>query len=154
GVRAGARFDGLAPLPETRRELQASASGFHQPRLLLGEAATERAVRGDVLGAYRHLSFATHGLLREDLQGLADPALVLTPVSASDPGDDGLLTASEIADLNLQASFVALSACNTANFDFDQIAQDLPALASAFAVSGVPATLGTLWPVDSRTGEA
>lgn len=69
-------------------------------------------------------------------------------------GDAGLLTASEIADMNLHASFVALSACNTANFDFDRIAQDLPALASAFAVSGVPATLGTLWPVDSRTGQA
>jgi CHAT domain-containing protein len=154
GVRAGGRFDGLSALPETRAELQASAQGFRSPRLLLGEAATEQAVRGDVVGEYRYLSFATHGLLRDDLQGLADPALVLTPQSAADSADDGLLTASEIADLNLHAAFVALSACNTANFDFDQIAQDLPALASAFAISGVPATLGTLWPVDSRTGEA
>lgn len=40
--------------------------------------------------------------------------------------------------MNLSASFVALSACNTANFDLDAMAQDLPALASAFAVSGVP----------------
>ena len=153
GVRAGGRFAGLAPLPETRRELQASARGFGAADLLLDEAATERGVRGRMLGAYRYLSFATHGLIRDDLQGLSEPALVLTPGSSTDVADDGLLTASEIADMSLQASFVALSACNTANFDFGAMTKDLPALASAFAVSGVPATLGTLWPVDSRTGE-
>jgi CHAT domain-containing protein len=153
-ARAGGRFGGLSALPETRAELKASAEGFRDARLLLGEDATERAVRSEVVGAYRYLSFATHGLLREDLQGLSDPALVLTPQSAADSADDGLLTASEIADLNLHAAFVALSACNTANFEFDRIAQDLPALASAFALSGVPATLGTLWPVDSQTGQA
>ncbi|CAN7481957.1 CHAT domain-containing protein [Phenylobacterium sp. LjRoot225] len=154
GVRPGARFDNLAPLPETADELAASGRGFRKARVLLGDVATEAGVRSQVLGNYRYLSFATHGLLREDLQGLPDPALVLTPVSVSDARDDGLLTASEIADMNLRASFVALSACNTANFDFDQVAQDLPALASAFAVSGVPSTLGTLWPVNSQTGQA
>lgn len=153
GVRAGSRFDGLAALPETRRELEASAKGFRTATVLLGDRATERGLRGQVLGEYRYLSFATHGLLRDDLQGLSEPALVLTPV-AQDAADDGLLTASEIADMSLRAGFVALSACNTANFDLDAMAQDLPALASAFAVSGVPATLGTLWPVDSATGEA
>lgn len=152
GVRAGSRFDGLAALPETRRELEASARGFAAATVLVQQDATERTVRRQVLGEYRYLSFATHGLLRDDLQGLSEPALVLTPVSA-ESGDDGLLTASEIADMNLRASFVALSACNTANFDLDAMAQDLPALASAFAVSGVPATLGTLWPVESATGE-
>jgi len=153
GVRASGRFAGLAPLPETRRELEASAHGFATAELLMANRATERQVRGRMLGAYRYLSFATHGLLRDDLQGLSEPALVLTPGAMAEPADDGLLTASEIADMSLGASFVALSACNTANFDFSEMAKELPALASAFAVSGVPATLGTLWPVDSRTGE-
>ncbi len=148
----GARVAGLAPLPETRDELLASAKGFRTSRLLLGPEATERRLRAQVTGAYTYVSFATHGLIREDLQGLAEPALVLTPVAGDDPLDDGLLTASEIADLNLRARFVALSACNTANFDLDQLARDLPALSSAFAVAGVPATLATLWPVDSETG--
>jgi len=74
-------------------------------------------------------------------------------VTASTAFDDGLLTAPEIADLNLSARFVALSACNTANFDLSQMARTCRPLASAFAVAGVPATLGMLWPVDSRTGE-
>ncbi|MFN3584264.1 CHAT domain-containing protein [Phenylobacterium sp.] len=152
-VLRGTGLSALAPLPETRDELIASARGFAAPRLLMQGDATERALRGEMTGAYRYLSFATHGLVREDLQGLSDPALVLTPVAAGDPLDDGLLTASEIADLNLRAAFVALSACNTANFDLTQMARDLPALASAFAVAGVPVTLGTLWPVDSETGQ-
>lgn len=156
GAASQARGDGLAelaPLPETRDELEASAKGFRNSRLLLQDQATERRFRGELVGAYRYLSFATHGLIRDDLQGLSEPALVLTPASMADPTDDGLLTASEIADLHLAALFVALSACNTANFDVERMAQDLPALASAFAVAGVPSTLATLWPVNSETGK-
>lgn len=153
GVRGAAGLAALAALPDTAEELRRSAGGFRNPRLLMQDAATEQGVRGQLLGAYRFMSFATHGLLRDDLQGLAEPALALTPVSSADPGDDGLLTATEIADLNLSARFVALSACNTANFDMTQMAGELPALASAFAVAGTPAVLGTLWPVDSLTGK-
>lgn len=153
GVR-GEEIAELAPLPDTREELEASARGFHDPRLLLQGEATERRVRGELAKDYRYLSFATHGLIRDDLQGLSEPALVLTPISMADPADDGLLTASEIADFSLKARFVALSACNTANFDLAQMARELPALASAFAVAGTPATLGTLWPVNSETGKA
>ncbi|MBW8815132.1 MAG: CHAT domain-containing protein [Caulobacterales bacterium] len=151
GVRGGA-FADLAELPETKDELVASAHGFRQVRLLTEADATERRFRDELVGGYRLLSFATHGLLRDDLQGLSEPALVLTPVSTRDAADDGLLTASEIADFNLSAQFVALSACNTANFDLSEAAQDLPALASAFAVAGAPSTLGTLWPVNSEVG--
>lgn len=151
GVR-GEDLAALAPLPDTKDELIASAQGFRNPRILVQAEATERRFRRELVGSYRFLSFATHGLIREDLQGLSEPALVLTPVSMADPRDDGLLTASEIADLNLRALFVALSACNTANFDLSQMAQDLPALSSAFQVAGVPSTLGTLWPVNSETG--
>jgi CHAT domain-containing protein len=153
GVRAGAGFSTLPPLPDTEDELRRSAKGFRSARLLLDGEASEGGFRKELSGAYRYLSFATHGLIRDDLQGLSEPALALTPVSGATAFDDGLLTAPEIADLNLSARFVALSACNTANFDLDRMAQDLPALASAFAVAGVPATLGTLWPVDSKTGE-
>jgi CHAT domain-containing protein len=152
GVAPASGVTTLAALPETRAELEQSARPFRTARLLTGEAASEGSVRAQALSAYRYLSFATHGLVREDLQGLSEPALALTPVSAADAADDGLLTAGEIADLNLLARFVALSACNTANFDLDLMARELPALASAFAVAGVPATLGTLWPVESETG--
>lgn len=149
----GARLSALQPLPETRDELERSAAPFAAARVLLQGQATERAVRGELIGGYRHLSFATHGLIRDELEGVTEPALALTPVSAGDPADDGLLTASEIADLSLAARFVALSACNTANYDLSRMSGELSALASAFAVAGTPAVLGTLWPVESETGK-
>jgi len=151
GVR-GEEIADLAPLPDTRDELAASAKGFRKATLLIQREATEGRVRGELAKPYRYLSFATHGLIRDDLQGLSEPALVLTPVAATNASDDGLLTGSEIADFQLSARFVALSACNTANFDMAQMARELPALASAFAIAGAPQTLGTLWPVNSETG--
>jgi CHAT domain-containing protein len=153
GVRSGSELATLSPLPETRDELEQSARGFGRAKVLMASDATEKAFRSQLVGSYRFLSFATHGLLRDDLQGLAEPALALTPVSGDDLSNDGLLTASEIADLNLGARFVALSACNTASFDLAQMSAELPALASAFAVAGVPSTLATLWAVDSETSK-
>jgi hypothetical protein len=119
--------------------------------LLVGADATEARFRGQPLSQYRYLSFATHGLIREEISGLREAALVLTPGAMDDTFDDGLLTASELADLPLSADFVALSACNTANFDLAAFSADVPGLATALAIAGVPATLATLWPVDSMT---
>jgi CHAT domain len=141
----------LSPLPDTETELRDSARYFQNAKLLVRGDATKATLNSELLGSYRILSFATHGLSTVDEQGLPDPALVLTPVTAGDPGDNGLLTASEIADLDLSASFVALSACNTATLDSARLSEDLPALSSAFAQAGVPSTLATLWSVDSET---
>ncbi|MDB5699711.1 MAG: hypothetical protein JWN69_2515, partial [Alphaproteobacteria bacterium] len=151
GERAGLAM--LKPLPETRQELSLSSAGFSHARLLVGGEASEASLRRQLLGSYRYLSFATHGLIRDDIDGLKEPALVLTPKQANSL-DDGLMTANEIADLNFSADFVALSACNTANYDLEEFAGELPALAAAFAIGGVPATLATLWPVDSPTSQA
>jgi len=144
---------GLEPLPETKAELEASARYFAANKILVQGSATEGSVRREVLSSYGLFSFATHGLIREEIKGLTEPALVLTPVASANALDDGLLTASEIADLELPADFAALSACNTAHYDFSMMARDLPALASAFSTAGVAATMGTLWAVDSTTSQ-
>jgi CHAT domain-containing protein len=153
GVRS-ADIRALEPLPDTRQELEAAARVYPGARMLLGAEATEQAVRTALSDPADIIAFATHGLIRDDLQGLSEPALVLTAVREGDPVDDGLLTATEIADLRLAARFVVLSACNTANFDLTEMARELPALATAFALAGVPSTLGTLWPVETGTGRA
>ncbi len=144
----------LAPLPETRQELIDSSLHFGSSTLLLGSDATEGNFRSLELSTYRGLSFATHGLIRDEIGGLTEPALVLTPESLDDSFDNGLLTAGEIADLSLQADFVALSACNTANYDLELMARDLPALASAFSAAGVPQVIGTLWAVETESSKA
>ena len=70
-------------------------------------------MRSTPLKDYRILHFATHGLVAGDLSGLTEPALVLTLPPVASETDDGLLTASEIATLSLDADWVVLSACNT-----------------------------------------
>lgn len=140
----------LAELPEASVELKEIANHFgSKSKLMLREDATEAGLRREELNRYSYLSFATHGLLRAEVEGLEQAALVLTPGDPSDPFDDGLLTTDEIADLNLSAKLVVLSACNTASFDVDIFIGGVHSLAGAFAVAGVPATLATLWSVNS-----
>jgi len=119
--------------------------------LLTQAEATEAKVRRQRLSDFDSILFATHGLIKNDLEGLAEPALALTPVAASQSHDDGLLTAAEIAGLALNARIVALSACNTANFDLSLFGSQVQSLAAAFWVAGTRSLLASLWPVESET---
>ncbi len=68
--------------------------------------------------------------------------------------DDGLLTASEVAQLKLDADWVILSACNTASADGTPGAQGLSGLAKAFFYAGSRALLVSHWPVVSDAAVA
>jgi len=139
----------LAPLPQTGPELKklAAVLGVGDEALYLGPRATEAVVKRADLSAVDVLAFATHGLLSGELQGLAEPALVLTPPETASVEDDGLLTASEVANLKLSADWVILSACNTAGGDGRPDAEGLSGLARAFLYAGARAILVSHWPV-------
>jgi len=139
----------LAPLPQTGPELKrlAGVLGAADADVRLGADATETAVKQADLASADVLAFATHGLLSGDLKGLAEPALVLTPPEFATPTDDGLLTASEVAELKLSADWVILSACNTAGSDGRPDAEGLSGLARAFLYAGARAILVSHWPV-------
>lgn len=142
----------LSALPNTRPELVALAEAFGAQStrdLLVGDAATETNLRTIAdLQNRQVIAFATHGLIADELPGLTEPALVLTPPAEASGGDDGLLTASEIArDLTLDADWVILSACNTAA-PGGAGAESLSGLASAFFYAGARALLVSHWVVD------
>ena len=99
----------------------------------------------------RILAFATHGLVSGDLKGLTEPALVLTPPKIGTDDDDGLLTASEVAQLKLNADWVILSACNTASSDGKPGAEGLSGLARSFFYAGARALLVSHWPVETNS---
>lgn len=145
---------GLSPLPETVDEICAIAQtvGAGPANLLLGAKANEGEVRRwsreGRLADYRVLHFATHGLIAGDFSGLAEPALVLTPPQSPMPEDDGLLTASEVANLRIDADWVVLSACNTAA-GRDLNAEALSGLARSFFYAGARSMLVSHWPVAS-----
>ncbi len=147
----------LKPLPETSKELNFAQSQFDPARstLLLNRRATEENFRMQPLSRFNVIEFATHALVPDDLTGLDEMALVLTP--GSDPTDrlnDGFLRASELASLELRARLVVLSACNTAKFDVNHFTAEIQGLTLALAQSGVPTVIGSLWPVDSVENEA
>ena len=106
------------------------------------------------LSLYRTVAFATHGLMAGDFSGIAEPALVLTPPDTGTEQDDGLLTASEVAQLTLNADWVILSACNTASADGTPGAEGLSGLARAFFYAGTRALLVSHWAVSSEAAVA
>jgi CHAT domain-containing protein len=138
----------LPPLPETAGELRAIGKtlGASESDLLLGAQASEPVLRQMPLDRYKIIEFATHGLMSGELKGLAEPALVLTPPPEATPDDDGLLTASKIATLKLNADWVVLSACNTAAGDGTPDAGGLSGLAKAFFYAGARSLLVSHWP--------
>jgi CHAT domain-containing protein/tetratricopeptide (TPR) repeat protein len=142
----------LPPLRETAGELRAIAKtlGGSEEDLLLGQSATKPVLRRRSLDQYKIIQFATHGLLSGEVRGLAGPALVLTPPLEPTPEDDGLLTASEIATLKLNADWVVLSACNTAAGDGTPDAGGLSGLARAFFYAGARSVLVSHWSTHSQ----
>ena len=144
----------LCPLPEAALELGCVANSLNaRPgSVLTRKAATETAVKHAALDRYRVLHFATHGLLAGQAalvgSSAAEPALVLTPPETASDEDDGLLTASEITQLKLNADWVVLSACNTAG-DEKSGAEALSGLARAFFYAGARSLLVSHWEVDS-----
>lgn len=165
-LRAAGQYlkDGLAdvaalrnacPLPDTVHELQCVARSVGAPpsSLVLGKDMTETAVKKLPLDHYRVIHFATHGLLAGETERFtrtrAEPALLLTPPDTATEEDDGLLTASEIAGLKLDADWVVMSACNTAGGDKPG-AEPLSGLAKAFFYAGARALLVSHWPVNTN----
>lgn len=139
----------LPPLPETADELQAIARtlGAGVGDLYLRARASEKQIRAVEFKRYRVVAFATHGLMAGEFSDVGEPALVLTPPAEASLEDDGLLTASEIASLQLDADWVILSACNTAAADGTPGAEGLSGLARAFFYAGSRALLVSHWAV-------
>lgn len=142
---------GLAPLPETETELRRIADGFKAAAgdLYIGKAATETAVKTAALNKYKIVYFATHGLIAGEVEGLGEPALAFSLPDEPSERDDGLLTASEVTQLKLDADWVVLSACNTAAGNKTG-AEALSGLARAFFYAGTRAMLVSHWRVGSE----
>jgi CHAT domain-containing protein len=140
----------LPSLPDTADELKAVGVklGASPSDIHLQKDASEAAVKRVPLADYRVVYFATHGLVAGDMKGLGESSLALTIPDQPSDLDDGLLTATEVAQLKLNADWVVLSACNTAAGDKPG-AEALSGLARAFFYAGARALLVSHWAVDS-----
>jgi WD40 repeat protein/CHAT domain-containing protein/tetratricopeptide (TPR) repeat protein len=139
------RLEGTAnELLEVAEYLGAPTSDIH-----LGFDANVTTVKHAPLDNYRVVYFATHGLVAGDIVGVAEPALALSIPTPPTDEDNGLLTASEVAQLRLNADWVVLSACNTIA-GARPGAEALSGLARAFFYAGAHALLVSHWSIESH----
>lgn len=151
----------LTPLPETATEIKyiAQLLPHSTTALFLQAQATETQLKtlnqtGQLQQA-NLLMFATHALLPTDKPTnqafyALEPALVLTPPTQGSANDDGYLTASEIARLNLHAEWVILSACKTGTITARDASTGLSQLAQAFFMAGARSVLAAQWNIRSQ----
>jgi CHAT domain-containing protein len=142
----------MSELPETKDELMFIANIFKdKSKLYLGKEFNEDTVKSINLKDYKYISFATHAVIANQLNDIAEPGLILTPPKKSTKENDGILTTSEIEKLNLQSDIVILSACNTASEDGTSNAEGLSGLASAFFQAGTKSLMVTHWDVETNS---
>ena len=151
-IQNTSRLNSLPSLPDTETEIRELA-GYYlsepQSTLLFGKDASETQLNSLDLRQYGAIAFATHGLLSSDIPGLDEPALVLSPPNQPSLIDDGLLTASEISEMDMRANLVILSACNTNVEDLNS-GSALTNLSNAFMLAGASSIMATHWSVESN----
>jgi CHAT domain-containing protein len=142
------KYDRKCPYPRLPTSSRAS-----EKDIWLGDRAAEAEIKrlseAGELAKYRIIHFATHGALAGQVGGNSEPGLILTPPETATERDDGYLSASEIAQLKLDADWVILSACNTAAGSVAG-AEALSGLARAFFYAGARAILVSHWAVASE----
>jgi CHAT domain-containing protein/Tfp pilus assembly protein PilF len=139
-------------LPETETEVETLASILgiepQPPDVLIGASATKARLEKTDLTSYRLLHFATHAVAIGEPGRVNEPFLVLNQVGNA-PGDNGLLTMSEIMDLKLNSDLVVLSACDTGAGDVLE-GDGVASLASAFQFAGADGVVLSLWELPSE----
>lgn len=135
----------LIPLPAVVAELNQIEKLFAQGHYYYGEEATEQnlkkhATAMDVL----HLSM--HGILNRNHPFASSLAFT----ENNDSIEDNFLYAYEISQLNLNASLVVLSACETGYGRFEK-GEGVMSLARSFMYAGVPSLVVSLWQVNDAS---
>tara|TARA_Y100000590_G_scaffold260370_1_gene292430 strand:+ start:64 stop:1980 length:1917 start_codon:yes stop_codon:yes gene_type:complete len=136
-------------LPYTKNELISLSKIFNNNKILLSNDANEENIKNLNLEQFEVISFATHAAVSGTLKETSEPFLVLTPPKKTSHLNDGILTASEISQLNLNAKLIILSACNTASKE-NEYAPGFSGLVAAFFKAGTKSVLATHWPIADK----
>jgi CHAT domain-containing protein/Tfp pilus assembly protein PilF len=135
-------------LPESEKEVKTLAQLYGASRSVayVGAEAREERLKSEA-GRYDVLHLATHGIL--DSSNPMYSHVILSQVHG-DSNEDGLLEAWEVMNLELKAEFVVLSACETARGRVGA-GEGVIGLTWAWFVAGCPASVVSLWKVDSAS---
>ncbi|MEN3328204.1 MAG: hypothetical protein V7638_3011 [Acidobacteriota bacterium] len=134
----------LDPLPEAEQEVKALGRlyGASRSKVYIGAEAREDRVKGEASGA-KILHFATHGILNN-----ASPMYSHLALAEGGAGEDGLLEAWELMQLDLHADLVVLSACETARGRIGA-GEGMVGFSWAMFMAGVPSIVVSQWKVES-----
>jgi CHAT domain-containing protein len=141
----------IPELPETSQELELVASYFKSRNvdLMLRKDASETKLKRLKLDEYNILSFATHTIPSIEDGKYSEPGLILSLPNEATTEDDGILTSSEITQMNLNADLVVLSACDTAqNIKANN---NISGLIDSFIYAGSKAIIASHWPVETNS---
>jgi CHAT domain-containing protein/Flp pilus assembly protein TadD len=136
----------LVPLPGAEREARSIAEILNTSTTI-GQAATETAIARQISSASL-VHFATHGLLDDFTKSGIPGAIALAPGE----DNDGVLTANEILDLQLNAKLVVISACDTGR---GLLTRDgVVGLSRSLLAAGTSSVVIALWEIyDDSTAE-
>jgi CHAT domain-containing protein len=133
----------FAALPGAKMEIQELSKKVGSPVILMDQNATRKKVK-EAIPKADVIYFATHAIA--DAKDPLNKSFILL----SGKGDSALLTAKEIQQLDLRASLVVLSACETGLGKSHE--GGMIGLSRAFEIAGAKNVLMSLWPVsDSKT---
>lgn len=138
---------GLAPLPASGDEARTAGALLPRSEVRLRRAASEAFLKRTSLAPYTVVHLATHA--RVDERALGRSAIAL----AAGDGEDGFVTAAELAGLRLRADLVVLSGCTTALGVFVG-GEGIRGLTAPLLQAGAGAVLATLWPVGDKEAAA
>jgi CHAT domain-containing protein len=154
-------------LPATRRELDDITELLAEPRRLTGVEVTKQRLEGELARKPRLIHFATHAYFAGnagcaqsvDDEGLREKPIAPNPLLLSgivlaganrptrveSEGESGILTAYEVAGLDLEAAdLVVLSACDTGT-GLALRGQEVLGLRWGFRAAGAQALVTSLW---------
>jgi CHAT domain-containing protein len=155
--RKGDAGEGLTPLlavgapvmPENFGDLENAGpevetlAAHFKVKAVTGAEATETRVK-ELLPKARRIHIATHGKVNGQMP------LQSFVVLGRDDRNDGMLSAAELADLDLRAEMIVLSACETGLGQW-RGGEGVVGLTWAAASAGVPTSLLSQWQVDDRS---
>jgi len=134
-------FDWRLPLFGARQEVETLGKMFgNRSKVLVGESATECAFRR-YAPAYRIVHLAAHAI-HDSLEPMFSSIRLADP---KDTLDDGFLMAYEIADSELNAELVVLSACRTYEHPSGL---GVEGLVRGLSLAGVNCIIATAWEID------
>ena len=141
GIANSQNFEhlGLAPLTEADLEVidLGRSSNAKKENILLKEKANKEIFFKKLFKTYEKIVIATHAVPAGWKGFISEPSLILNSKT-----NDHFLTSSEIAQLDIAADLVILSACNSLENDLNKIYK-------AFLVAGASTVVYSNWQLDS-----